>query len=138
MRLTLLSALLRTELDNPVKVEFVRLDGNFQRSGSLAEIGGEFYRVKPAVAGQQVPSFYRLGKSFIAGVINPLDGDRVNLVLTEVRGERVALAAERIDGQQQIYVKPVPELLAHKRALAGLTILGDGRPIFLADLNQML
>jgi two-component system chemotaxis sensor kinase CheA len=61
----------------------------------------------------------------------------VHLVLTEVRGERVALAAERIDGQQQIYVKPVPELLADKRALAGLTILGDGRPVFLVDLNQV-
>jgi two-component system chemotaxis sensor kinase CheA len=61
----------------------------------------------------------------------------VHLVLTEVRGERVALAAERIDGQQQIYVKPVPELLAEKRALAGLTVLGDGRPVFLVDLNQV-
>jgi two-component system chemotaxis sensor kinase CheA len=61
----------------------------------------------------------------------------VHLVLTEVRGERVALAAERIDGQQQIYVKPVPELLADKRSLAGLTILGDGRPVFLVDLNQV-
>lgn len=62
----------------------------------------------------------------------------VHLVLTEVRGERVALLAERIDGQQQIYVKPVPELLSRKRALAGLTILGDGRPVFLVDLNQMV
>jgi two-component system chemotaxis sensor kinase CheA len=68
----------------------------------------------------------------------PTSRDRpVHLVLTEVRGERVALAAERIDGQQQIYVKPVPELLADKRALAGLTILGDGRPVFLVDLNQV-
>ena len=63
-------------------------------------------------------------------------GELVHLVLTEVRGERVALLAERIDGQQQIYVKPVPELLSRKRALAGLTILGDGRPVFLVDLNQ--
>ena len=59
------------------------------------------------------------------------------LVLTEVRGERVALRAERVLGQQQIYVKPVPELLAGVRALAGLTILGDGRPVFLLDLNQV-
>jgi two-component system chemotaxis sensor kinase CheA len=63
--------------------------------------------------------------------------DVVNLVLTEMRGERVALTAERVAGQQQIYVKPVPELLANARALAGLTILGDGRPMFLLDLNQL-
>jgi two-component system chemotaxis sensor kinase CheA len=64
-------------------------------------------------------------------------GDVVNLVLTEMRGERVALTADRVAGQQQIYVKPVPELLANARALAGLTILGDGRPMFLIDLNQL-
>jgi two-component system chemotaxis sensor kinase CheA len=61
----------------------------------------------------------------------------VPLVLTELRGERVALTADRVVGQQQIYVKPVPDLLSGLRALAGLTILGDGRPMFLLDLNQI-
>jgi two-component system, chemotaxis family, sensor kinase CheA len=65
-------------------------------------------------------------------------GALVNLVLTEMRGERVALAVDRVIGQQQIYVKPVPELLSGGRALAGLTILGDGRPMFLLDLNQLI
>ena len=60
-----------------------------------------------------------------------------SLVLAEVRGERVALSAARVLGQQQIYVKPVPELLAGVRALAGFTILGDGRPVFLLDPNQI-
>jgi chemotaxis protein histidine kinase CheA len=44
---------------------------------------------------------------------------------------------DRIAGQQQIYVKPPPPLLASVRALAGLTILGDGRPVFLLELNQL-
>jgi two-component system chemotaxis sensor kinase CheA len=61
----------------------------------------------------------------------------VTLVLTQVRGEPVALRVERVVGQQHIYVKPVPALLAGARALAGLTILGDGRPVFLLDLNQL-
>ena len=64
-------------------------------------------------------------------------GKLTHLVLTEVRGERVALSAERVAGQQQIYVKPVPELLRGVRALSGLTILGDGRPMFLLDPNQI-
>jgi two-component system chemotaxis sensor kinase CheA len=63
--------------------------------------------------------------------------ERAILVLTDVRGERVALDVERVAGQQQIYVKPVPELLGSVRALAGLTILGDGRPVFVLDLNQL-
>jgi two-component system chemotaxis sensor kinase CheA len=64
-------------------------------------------------------------------------GGAQSLVLAEVRGERVALSAARVLGQQQIYVKPVPELLAGVRALAGFTILGDGRPVFLLDPNQI-
>ena len=70
----------------------------------------------------------------------PVGGERnsvVTLILTDVRGERVALRADRVSGQQQIYVKPVPELLATLRALAGLTILGDGRPVFVLDQNQL-
>jgi len=59
------------------------------------------------------------------------------LVLTDVRGARVALEVERIVGQQEIFVKPVPELLSGVRALAGLTILGDGRPIFVLEPNQL-
>jgi chemotaxis protein histidine kinase CheA len=34
-------------------------------------------------------------------------------------------------------VKPPPPLLAGLRALIGLTVLGDGRPVFLIDLNQV-
>jgi two-component system chemotaxis sensor kinase CheA len=61
----------------------------------------------------------------------------VPLLLAEVRGERVALRVGRLAGQQDIYVKPPPTLLAGVRALIGLTVLGDGRPVFLVDLNQL-
>jgi two-component system chemotaxis sensor kinase CheA len=61
----------------------------------------------------------------------------VSLVLIELRGERVGVRIERLAGQQEIYVKPVPRLLASARALAGMTVLGDGRPVFLLDLNQI-
>ena len=54
-----------------------------------------------------------------------------------MRGQRVALQIERLAGQQEIYVKPVPALLAAARALAGITVLGDGRPVFVLDLNQI-
>jgi two-component system chemotaxis sensor kinase CheA len=59
------------------------------------------------------------------------------LVLTDIRGEIMALHADAIVGQQQIYVKPLPGLLASRKALAGLTLLGEGRPVFLLDVNQL-
>ena len=65
------------------------------------------------------------------------EGSVATLVLVDVRDQRMALRVERVSGQQQIYVKPVPELLAPLRALAGLTILGDGRPVFVLDQNQL-
>jgi two-component system chemotaxis sensor kinase CheA len=71
------------------------------------------------------------------GLLGARSEGPVTLVLAEVRGQRIALRVERLDGQQEIYVKPVPDLLIEVRALAGLTLLGDGRPIFLLDLNQL-
>ena len=59
------------------------------------------------------------------------------LVMAEVRGEVMALQVDGIVGQQQIYVKPVPELLSSRKALAGPTLLGEGRPVFLLDINQL-
>jgi two-component system chemotaxis sensor kinase CheA len=59
------------------------------------------------------------------------------LVIADLRGERVALRVDKLAGQQDIYVKPLPALLASLRVLSGLTVLGDGRPVFLLDLNQL-
>lgn len=61
----------------------------------------------------------------------------VRLVLIELRGERVALRVDRFVGQQEIYVKSIPPLLTRVRLLAGMTVLGDGSPVFLLDLNHL-
>jgi two-component system chemotaxis sensor kinase CheA len=66
------------------------------------------------------------------------EGRPVTLVIADVHGEQVALRVDRVAGQSQIYVKPVPELLTRLRALVGLTILGDGRPVFVVDPNHLI
>jgi two-component system chemotaxis sensor kinase CheA len=66
------------------------------------------------------------------------EGGGVPIVISDVRGERVALRVDRFEGQQEIYVKPVPDLLASVRILAGLTVLEDGSPVFLLDLNHLV
>jgi two-component system chemotaxis sensor kinase CheA len=70
-------------------------------------------------------------------VAPPEPSPSVSLVVVEVRGERVAVRVERFVGQHEIYVKPIPDLLAGVKLLAGLTVLGDGSPIFLLDLNHL-
>jgi chemotaxis protein histidine kinase CheA len=72
------------------------------------------------------------------GLAPPPPSAALPLVLAEVRGQRVGVRIERLAGQQEIYVKPVPPLLASARALAGMTVLGDGSPIFVLDLNQIV
>jgi len=70
-------------------------------------------------------------------VAPPPPSEAVPLVVVDIRGEPVAIRVERFVGQQEIYVKPVPELLAAVRLLAGFTVLGDGSPVFLLDLNHL-
>ncbi len=64
--------------------------------------------------------------------------DPVPIAIVEIRGERVALRVDRFVSQQEIYVKPIPPLLASLKILAGMTILEDGNPVFLLDLNQLV
>jgi len=65
-------------------------------------------------------------------------GPRVLVLLAEVRGERIALRFDRLLGQQEAFVKPVPELLAGLGVLCGLTFAPDGRPVFLIDPVRLL
>ncbi len=53
------------------------------------------------------------------GLSCPISGGIAPLVVTEVRGERVGVLIERLDGQEEIYVKPLPRLLQSCRGLAG-------------------
>ncbi len=78
-----------------------------------------------------------IGMAERLGLPAPDDDAPATLLLADIRGECMALHVERVVGQQQIYVKPVPDLLSGVRSLAGFTVLGDGRPVFLLDLNQV-
>jgi two-component system chemotaxis sensor kinase CheA len=62
----------------------------------------------------------------------------ISLALTDVRGEIVALRVDRFVSQQEVYVKPVPKLLASLKTLAGMTTLDDGSPVFLLDLKHLV
>ncbi len=65
------------------------------------------------------------------------DESPVTLLLSDLRGERVAFLVDGLAGQQELYVKPLPRLLAGLPILAGLTVLGNGEPVFLVDSNQL-
>lgn len=66
------------------------------------------------------------------------DEARTLVLLAEVRGQRTALRFDRLLGREEVFVKPVPGLLAAVPALCGLTLASDGRPVFLVEPEQLL
>jgi two-component system chemotaxis sensor kinase CheA len=63
---------------------------------------------------------------------------RTMVLLAELHGQRTALRFDRLLGQQEIFVKPVPRLLLGLRAVCGLTLAADGRPVFLIEPAQLI
>lgn len=120
--------------DQRVAIPIAKVERILEVSSSdIEEAAGECFAL---VDGEPIPVLSLAGLLRIES--DQRDQPYVPMVLTEIRGEQVALRVDRFEGQQEIYVKPVPELLAPVRILAGLTVLEDGCPIFLLDLNQLV
>ncbi len=118
--------------DETVAIPIARVERIIEVNGQLIETNGR--EAFALIDGEPVPVIALAER--IALPPRPLE-DVVTLVLIDVGGECMALRVDKVVGQQEIYVKPVPELLTQVRALAGLTILGDGRPVFVLDQNQL-
>ena len=59
---------------------------------------------------------------------------RIHTTLEELADQE---PAERLAGQQELYVKPLPRILSKLPILVGLTVLGNGEPVFLIDSHQL-
>ncbi|MEG4197086.1 hybrid sensor histidine kinase/response regulator [Microcoleus sp. Pol12A5] len=69
---------------------------------------------------------------------DPLAQDEIPvLVLASTEG-MLAVAVERLIGQQEIVVKPLPPPLSKPRGVLGTTILGDGRVVNILDVDDLV
>ncbi|MFO8041088.1 MAG: hybrid sensor histidine kinase/response regulator [Sodalinema sp.] len=69
---------------------------------------------------------------------DPLNQDTIPvLVLASAEGV-LAIAVERLLGQQEIVVKPIPPPLVKPPGLMGSTILGDGRVVLIVDADDLI
>jgi two-component system chemotaxis sensor kinase CheA len=59
-------------------------------------------------------------------------------VLMEADAGRVALAVDRLLGQEEVVLKTLSKPLDLVPGLSGVTILGSGRPIFILDVPRLL
>jgi len=62
----------------------------------------------------------------------------VQLVVTEVLGRKVGLVVDRLVGQREVFVQALPAPFDSLRGCGGGTILGDGRIMFVLDLQPLL
>jgi two-component system chemotaxis sensor kinase CheA len=59
-------------------------------------------------------------------------------VVMEAEGGPVALAVDVLLGQEEVVLKPLSRPLDELPGLAGVTILGSGRPLFILDVPRLL
>lgn len=64
---------------------------------------------------------------------NPL----LSVIICDVGGAPRAFAVDRISGQQEIFVRPLNAPLSSLPGISGATIAGDGKVLFIADVNAL-
>lgn len=62
----------------------------------------------------------------------------ISLVITEIFGRKVGLVVDRLLGQQEVFVQALPSPFDRLKGTSGGAILGDGRIMFLLDLQSKL
>jgi two-component system chemotaxis sensor kinase CheA len=60
------------------------------------------------------------------------------LVVVETDDGRLALAVDALLGQEEVVLKALPRPLDQVPGLAGVTILGSGRPVFILDPSRLV
>jgi two-component system chemotaxis sensor kinase CheA len=65
------------------------------------------------------------------------DATLIPAVLCEAAGNLIVFLADRLYGQQEIFVRPLGLPLSRLRGINGATITGDGRVVFVADVASL-
>ncbi|MBX7113104.1 MAG: chemotaxis protein CheA [Myxococcaceae bacterium] len=66
------------------------------------------------------------------------EGPVLPLVVMEGEGSKIALKVEKLLGQEEAVLKPLSRPLDLVPGLSGVTLLGNGRPIFVLDVPRLL
>jgi two-component system chemotaxis sensor kinase CheA len=112
------------------------IDETVKVTGQNISIEGEneFYDYE----GQKVP-LLRLD-SVLLGLsdVNNSLGQENNGVVVEQRRGMVCLLVDELVEEEDLVIKPISDLLNHRRLFSGVTVLGDGRIIFVLDTARII
>ena len=88
-----------------------------------------------AFAGGHVP-VHDLG--VLLGTGPATDGRRRSIVITDGEEGRVGLAVDQLLGQEEAVLKPLHGPLSLVPGLSAVTVLGNGRPVFVLDVPRLV
>jgi two-component system chemotaxis sensor kinase CheA len=74
----------------------------------------------------------------LGGATDGASGPETNVVVVAVGDQLGGLAVDRLGLQMEVMLKPVDGLLADVPAIAGTTLLGDGRVLIVLDVVELL
>jgi two-component system chemotaxis sensor kinase CheA len=60
------------------------------------------------------------------------------VVVADAGGGQVALAVDALLGQEEAVLKPLAPPLDRVQGLSAVTVLGNGRPVFVLDVQRLL
>ena len=64
--------------------------------------------------------------------------EQISLVVMELFGRKVGLVVDQISGHQEVFVKKLPPPFDRLRGTNGGAVLGDGRVVFILDVQGFL
>jgi two-component system chemotaxis sensor kinase CheA len=85
--------------------------------------------------GQVVP-LIRVGEFF--GLGNPRNPDKVMIVIVSVQGRQVGLVVDSFQGEQEIVIKPLSDVIGAIAGISGATILGNGSISLILDVHSLV
>ena len=93
--------------------------------------GGEVITLR----GQVVP-LIRVGEFFRLGA--PRDPDKVMIVIVGLQGRQVGLVVDSFQGEQEIVIKPLSDVIGRIAGISGATILGNGSISLIIDVHSLV
>ena len=93
--------------------------------------GGEVITLR----GQVVP-LIRVGEFFRLGA--PRDPDKVMIVIVGLQGRQVGLVVDSFQGEQEIVIKPLSDIIGRIAGISGATILGNGSISLIIDVHSLV
>ena len=93
--------------------------------------GGEVITLR----GQVVP-LIRIAEFFRLDA--PRDPDKVMIVIVGLQGRQVGLVVDSFQGEQEIVIKPLSDVIGRIAGISGATILGNGSISLIIDVHSLV